>query len=85
MTTALGKRYLYGQAEPTTESGLPSKSFRGDATSQLVSHLVNAVNSQIQAEADIEKYRIDSAADVAKDKNSQHYTLLGSCIGVFGA
>ena len=81
MTTTLGKKFLANQHVPETGLSDPSKS---DKTSELVSHLVNAVQSQIQAEAHLEKYRIASAADVEKDANYQYYALLGSCIGVFG-
>ena len=85
MTTALGKRYLTDQSLEEKGSSPLSSSPRQDATSQLLSHLVNTVNLQVQADTEIEKYRIDSAAEIEKDKNSQHYTLLGSSIGVFGA
>ena len=84
MTTSLTQKFLADQSKTDQGSNLLSNPPRNSASSQLVSHLVNAYNSQIQAETEIEKFRISSAAEVEKDKNTQHYTLLGSTIGVFG-
>ena len=83
MTTNLGKKYLSDQNSATAGSDALSSAPR-DRTSDLVSHLVQAVNSQIQADADLEKFRIASAADVEKDNNSRYYTLMGTLFGVFG-
>ena len=84
MTTSLTQRFLADQSNTDQVSSLQSDAPRNSASSQLVSHLVNAYNSQISAETEIEKFRISSAAEVEKDKNRQHYTLVGSVIGVLG-
>ena len=84
MTTALTQRFLADRSKNDQSPDILSSSPRNSASSQLVSHLVNAYNSQIQADTEIEKFRISSAAEVEKDKNRQHYTLVGSVIGVLG-
>ena len=85
MTTSLTQSFLSDRHGADNTSPVPTKSKGSDLTSQLVSHLMDAVNSQLQAESDLEKFRIATDADVEKDKNTQYYTLLGSLIGVFGS
>ena len=81
MTTELGRRFLSDRVETEKSTNALSG---GSRKNQLVSHLVDAVNTQIQADFDLEKHRIDSAAEVEKDQNSQYYTFLGSTVGVLG-
>ena len=85
MTTSLGQSFLNDRYPPKSGSNPLSSSKANGASSDLVSHLVNAVNSQIQADNELEKFRIQSAADVEKDRNAQHYTFLGCTVGIFGA
>ena len=85
MTTSLTQKFLLGSGQDGAPASASSRSATGGKVSQLVEHLVNAVNGQIEADRDVAKFQIASDADVAKDANSQYYTLIGSCVGVFGS
>ena len=85
MTTSLTQKFLLGSGEVGAPVSATSSPTTGGRVSQLVEHLVNAVNGQIEADKDVAKFQIASDADVAKDANTQYYTLIGSCVGVFGS
>ena len=85
MTTSLTQKFLLGSGEvdaPAVASANPST---GGKVSQLFDHLVSTVNGQIQADVEVAKYKIASDAEVAKHQTSQHYTLIGWVVGVFGS
>ena len=85
MTTSLTQKFLLGSGGANAPASTSSNAATGEKVSQLVEHLVNAVHGQIQADADVAKFKIASDADVAKHEHSQYYTLIGSVVGVFGS